>query len=71
MKSYVDMQKAQAEQNRRIDPLIFDLDGDGITTVSIDDSNAFFDLDNNGFAEKTSWLAPEKACWRMIKMATG
>ena len=49
-------QKAQAEQNRRIDPLVFDLDGDGITTVSLEESNAFFDLDNNGFAEKTSWV---------------
>ena len=56
MKSYVDMQKAQAEQNRRIDPLVFDLGGDGITTVSLEESNAFFDLDNNGFAEKTSWV---------------
>ena len=53
-------QKAQAEQNRRIDPLVFDLDGDGITTVSIDDSNAFFDLDNNGFAEKTSWIGAKE-----------
>ena len=53
-------QKAQAEQNRRIDPLVFDLDGDGITTVSIDDSNAFFDLDNNGFAEKTSWVGAKE-----------
>ena len=60
MKSYVDMQKAQAEQNRRIDPLVFDLDGDGIMTVSIDDSNAFFDLDNNGFAEKTSWVGAKE-----------
>ena len=49
-------QKAQAEQNRRIDPLVFDLGGDGITTVSLEESNAFFDLDNNGFAEKTSWV---------------
>ena len=49
-------QKAQAEQNRRIDPLVFDLDGDGITTIPLEESNAFFDLDNNGFAEKTSWV---------------
>ena len=48
--------KAQADQDRRIDPLVFDLDGDGITTMSIDDSNTFFDLDNSGFAERTSWI---------------
>lgn len=53
-------QKAQAEQNRRIDPLVFDLGGDGITTVSLEESNAFFDLDNNGFAEKTSWVGAKE-----------
>ena len=53
-------QKVQAEQNRRIDPLVFDLDGDGIATVSLEESNAFFDLDNNGFAEKTSWVGAKE-----------
>ena len=56
MESYVYIQKAQADQDRRIDPLVFDLDGDGITTISIDESNTFFDLDNSGFAERTSWI---------------
>ena len=32
--SYVDMQKAQAEQNRRIDPLVFDLDATQIGRAS-------------------------------------
>ena len=71
MKSYVDMQKAQAEQNRRIDPLVFDLGGDGITTVSIDDSNAFFDLDNNGFAEKTSWVGAKEGLLAYDKNGDG
>ncbi len=39
------------------DPLIFDLDGDGIETTSIDSSTTFFDMDVNGFAEQTSWAA--------------
>ena len=56
MSAYVDTQKAQADQDRRVDPLVFDLDGDGITTISIDESNTFFDLDNSGFAERTSWI---------------
>ena len=64
-------QKAQAEQNRRIDPLVFDLDGDGITTVSIDDSNAFFDLDNNGFAEKTSWVGAKEGLLAYDKNGDG
>ena len=71
MKSYVDMQKAQAEQNRRIDPLVFDLDGDGITTVSLEESNAFFDLDNNGFAEKTSWIGAKEGLLAYDKNGDG
>ncbi|EKE04292.1 MAG: hypothetical protein ACD_20C00088G0002 [uncultured bacterium] len=37
------------------DPLFLDLDGDGIETVSIE-NGTYFDYDNNGFAEKTSWV---------------
>ncbi len=38
-----------------IDPLIIDMNGDGIKTIS-KDKNIFFDLDNNGFAENTAWV---------------
>lgn len=38
-------------------PLVLDLDGDGIELVSLANSNAFFDLDGDGFAEKTGWVA--------------
>ena len=71
MKSYIDMQKAQAEQNRRIDPLVFDLGGDGIATVSLEESNAFFDLDNNGFAEKTSWVGAKEGLLSYDKNGDG
>ena len=40
----------------RVDPLIFDLDGDGIKTTSLDQSRTYFDLDSNGFAERTAWV---------------
>ena len=40
----------------RVDPLILDLDGDGIKTTSLDQSRAYFDLDSNGFAERTAWV---------------
>ena len=40
----------------KVDPLIFDLDGDGIRTTSLDDSTAYFDLDGDGFAEKVAWV---------------
>lgn len=36
-------------------PLVIDVDGNGIKTVSIN-KNVFFDLDNNLFAEKTGWV---------------
>ena len=39
------------------DPLVLDLDGNGvIDTLSID-SNVHFDHDNSGFSEKTSWIS--------------
>ena len=40
----------------KVDPLIFDLNGDGIRTTSLDDSTAYFDLDGDGFAEKVAWV---------------
>ncbi|WP_205910250.1 calcium-binding protein, partial [Rhizobium sp. FKY42] len=38
------------------DPLILDLDGDGIELSSLADSNVHFDYDRDGFAEKTGWV---------------
>lgn len=39
----------------RRDPLILDLDGDGIETINVK-SGAYFDHDGNGFAEQTGWV---------------
>jgi hypothetical protein len=39
------------------DPLILDLDGDGIQTTSVN-GRAHFDQDANGFAEQTGWVSP-------------
>ena len=39
-----------------MDPLIIDLDGDGIETTSLSDSKAYFDVDGDLFAERTGWL---------------
>ncbi len=46
------------EQPHRRDPLILDLDGDGIETINLR-SGAFFDHDGDGFAEQTGWVAPD------------
>ena len=40
------------------DPLIIDLGESGITLTSLEDG-VYFDLDNNGFSEKTSWIGCE------------
>jgi len=45
------------EGSRRIDPLVIDLDGDGIKLVNINQSNAMFDLTGSGFANKTGWIS--------------
>jgi len=37
-------------------PLILDLDGDGIELTSLEDSDVYFDVDGDGFREKTGWL---------------
>ncbi|MGL5837807.1 MAG: calcium-binding protein, partial [Sphingorhabdus sp.] len=38
------------------DPLVIDLDGDGIETIGLSDSRAYFDVDGDMFREKTGWL---------------
>jgi Ca2+-binding RTX toxin-like protein len=42
-------------------PLILDLDGDGVETISWQQSGVFFDHDGNRFAERTGWVSPDDA----------
>ncbi|MBO9621149.1 MAG: hypothetical protein J7500_00215 [Sphingomonas sp.] len=37
-------------------PIILDLDGNGVTTVAAEDSDALYDLDGDGLADDTSWI---------------
>ena len=37
-------------------PIVIDLNGDGVKTISRKNSKTYFDLDNNEFAENTSWI---------------
>ena len=39
-----------------VSPIILDLDGDGVETVSASDSRARFDLDGDGRRDDTSWI---------------
>ena len=47
----------QAPQARIRDPLLVNLDGNGIRTLGLD-AGIHFDLDTNGFMELTGWVAP-------------
>jgi hypothetical protein len=40
-----------------IDPVVLDLNGDGVKLISYGDSNVSFDVDNDGFVESTGWVA--------------
>nr|MDA8124879.1 hypothetical protein [Deltaproteobacteria bacterium] len=43
---------------RRSDPLILDLDGDGVETIA-SNAGAYFDHDGNGFSEQTGWVSSD------------
>ena len=45
---------------QRKDPLAIDLDMDGVETVSTE-NGVYFDLDKNGYAEKTGWIDRDDA----------
>lgn len=40
-------------------PLVLDLDGDGIEITSLSNSDAYFDIDNDGDAERTAWVGAD------------
>jgi hypothetical protein len=42
-------------------PIILDLDGRGVTTVSAANSNARYDMDGDGLADDTSWIGNTEA----------
>lgn len=44
-----------------VDPLVLDLDGDGIELSSVAQSQTYFDFDGDGFAERTGWVGPDDA----------
>jgi Ca2+-binding RTX toxin-like protein len=42
-------------------PLVIDLDGDGIELLSLDNSTAFFDIDNDGYLKNLGWSSKKDA----------
>jgi Ca2+-binding RTX toxin-like protein len=43
--------------NQPVSPLIIDLDGNGVQTTSLNTSLTFFDLNADGFSERTAWAS--------------
>ena len=43
------------QQPRYMDPIVLDLDGDGIETINVN-NGVYFDFDKNGLAEKSAWI---------------
>ena len=40
-----------------IDPVVLDLNGDGVKLTSYNDSQVTFDVDNDGMSERTGWVS--------------
>jgi len=52
------LEEAYDDLERMNSPLVLDLDGNGIQTISLRGTAIYFDHDSNGFAEKTGWVGP-------------
>lgn len=42
-----------------IDPLVLDLNGDGVQLIRLDRSQTHFDFDGNDFRERAGWISPQ------------
>lgn len=51
----------QGFNNPPISPLILDMDGDGVEVSSLAGSTTQFDMNRDGFAERTAWVSPHDA----------
>ena len=50
----------QEHASANASPIVLDLNGDGIRTLPESETQrVYFDLNNNGFAERTGWVSPE------------
>lgn len=54
-------------------PLVIDLDNDGVelTQFNAEDTATFFDIDHDGFAEQTAWVAPDDGLLALDRNANG
>ena len=56
---------------RRRDPLIIDLNGDGLVATSLNSSSTYFDLNSDGFAERVAWARSTDALLALDKNGDG
>lgn len=54
-----------------VNPLVLDLDGDGIETLDISKSNISFDMNNDNFAEKMGWASGDDGMLAIDKNNNG
>ncbi|MBY0332901.1 MAG: hypothetical protein K2X49_19760 [Acetobacteraceae bacterium] len=54
-------QGAPSDGSANIDPLVIDMDGDGIDLLSVSDSEVFLQASNAAFAMRAGWAAPNEA----------
>ena len=52
-------------------PLVLDLNNDRITSLNLDESSVYFDLDNNNFKEQTAWISPNDGLLVFDRNANG
>ncbi|MHA3916659.1 hypothetical protein, partial [Halovulum sp. GXIMD14793] len=53
------------------DPVVIDMDGDGVELISIHDSEVHFDLDADGFREHMGWVSPDDALLAIDRNGNG
>jgi hypothetical protein len=63
--------EAFSDAEQQVSPLVIDLDADGLDLISVENSTAFFDLDNDGFVERVGWVAPDDALLALDRDADG
>ncbi len=56
---------------QQIDPLVIDLEDNGIELIAIDESEAYFDLNADGIREKVQWVSPNDGFLVLDKNSDG
>ena len=56
---------------RLIDPIVLDLDGNGIELTGRLNSNIYFDMDGDGIKERTGWVSPKDGLLAIDENANG